>query len=111
MFIMIALERTYLAYIRTANTLANLAVVVNQLFALKQNHKTLGKVYASIMIGTSIIIACLGAGRHFSATHTMIPRTKSSNGRITTPTLYLVFAGGLTGLICCGLFVTVLVVR
>ena len=59
----LALERTWLAYNRTANTLASYAVVVAQLFILHEHKRTLGRVCGVIMICGAILIDLVSALR------------------------------------------------
>jgi uncharacterized membrane protein YidH (DUF202 family) len=61
----LALERTYLAYIRTSSAIVSLGVVLVQLFILKNVSKTTGIVLAATLSGGGIIVACIGCFRFF----------------------------------------------
>ncbi|KAE8148445.1 hypothetical protein BDV25DRAFT_17391 [Aspergillus avenaceus] len=61
----LALERTYLAYTRTANALASFAVVASQLFILNDESVVAGKVLACLSLVFAIYITIVGCIRYF----------------------------------------------
>lgn len=64
-----ALERTYLAYIRTSNTIASFAVLTVQLFILRRGGNvaavSAGKALACIAIAVAIVTVIAGTRRYF----------------------------------------------
>ncbi len=61
----LALERTYLAYIRTSSAIVSLGVVIIQLFILKNVSRTTGVVLAATLCGGGIIVVLVGCFRFF----------------------------------------------
>ncbi|KAE8132019.1 hypothetical protein BDV38DRAFT_262600 [Aspergillus pseudotamarii] len=61
----LALERTFLAYVRTANALASFAIVAAQLFILHHDSVVAGKVLACLSLAFAIYIQLMGAMRYF----------------------------------------------
>ncbi|KAB8257105.1 hypothetical protein BDV32DRAFT_87038 [Aspergillus pseudonomiae] len=61
----LALERTFLAYVRTANALASFAIVAAQLFILHHDSVVAGKVLACLSLAFAIYIQLMGAVRYF----------------------------------------------
>ncbi|KAL2423651.1 hypothetical protein ABEF95_000972 [Exophiala dermatitidis] len=75
----LANERVFLAYIRTSATIANLAVVILQLYRLKHNPPPHGKLsdyaigvpVAAASLVTAVIVAIVGAWRFFVCQNAM----------------------------------------
>ena len=106
-----ALERTWLAYDRTANTLASSAVVVAQLFVLHKNHRTVGRVAGAVIICGGIVIQMVGALRYLQQSRALAHKSESTGkGRAALPTLSLIVCALVVGGVCVGLFVLILVV-
>ncbi|KAE8378377.1 hypothetical protein BDV26DRAFT_191551 [Aspergillus bertholletiae] len=61
----LALERTFLAYVRTANALASFAIVAAQLFILHHDSVVAGKVLACLSLACAIYIQIMGTVRYF----------------------------------------------
>ncbi|KAE8384937.1 hypothetical protein BDV23DRAFT_165833 [Aspergillus alliaceus] len=61
----LALERTYLAYVRTGNALASFAIVVAQLFILHHDSVVAGKVLACLSLAFATYVTLMGAIRYF----------------------------------------------
>ena len=98
-----ALERTFLAYIRTSNAFVSLGVVIAQLFLLANVNRTTGIVFAALVLAIAILMTVLACGRFFYQQKLMM------HGRIRAGgwdvTLIWVSTVGL----CLGLLVAVLV--
>lgn len=71
----LALDRTWLAYNRTANTLVSYAVVVAQLFVLHEDKQTLGRICGTIMICRSMTIEVIAGLRYLQQSHALVRRT------------------------------------
>lgn len=61
----LALERTYLGHLRTANALILFGVVLVQLFRLKRAESTAGVVLGAITAGGGIVMVLSGGRRYF----------------------------------------------
>ncbi|KAI4245000.1 MAG: hypothetical protein LQ352_006656 [Teloschistes flavicans] len=61
----LALERTYLAHIRTANALTSLGVLLLQLFRLKKVNSGVGLALGVLTASAGIIMVLIGAYRFF----------------------------------------------
>ncbi|KAI4090468.1 MAG: hypothetical protein L6R37_007880 [Teloschistes peruensis] len=61
----LALERTFLAHIRTANTLASLGVLLLQLFRLKEVNTGVGLALGASTASAGMIMVIIGAYRFF----------------------------------------------
>lgn len=107
-----ALERTWLAYNRTANALASHAVIVSQLFSLHEGHKAIGRVCAIVMISGGIILELIGIVRYFVQSRGLLEADASTgrNGKAVLATLFVLPIAAIVAFVCCGLFVLVLVV-
>lgn len=96
----LALERTYLGRLRTANALILFGVVLVQLFRLKNAESTAGVVLGVITAGGGIVIVLAGGRRYF------LVQKKLIEGRMV--------AGGtsiwIDGTIILGIILAVLVV-
>lgn len=108
----IALERTWLAYNRTANTLASHAVIVSQLFFLHEGRKDIGRVCAIVMISGGIILEMIGAVRYLVQSRGLLEAdsTAARYGRAISGGWFILSSAAIAALVCAGLFVLVLVV-
>lgn len=61
----LALERTYLAHVRTGMTLASFGVVLLQLFRLKNMNPRAGIALGAVCVGGGAIVVLVGARRYF----------------------------------------------
>lgn len=61
----LSLERTFLAYIRTASALVSLGVIVTQLFMLKKVSPRTGSIMGSIMSAGGVAMTLIGCLRYF----------------------------------------------
>lgn len=61
----LALERTFLAYIRTATALLSLGVIFTQLFLLKQRDPLIGSIFGAITSCGGIVVVLIGCVRYF----------------------------------------------
>ncbi|KAM0806138.1 hypothetical protein BDR22DRAFT_796780, partial [Usnea florida] len=61
----LALERTFLGWVRTSVTLVSFGVVITQLFILKDLDPKKGKVLGVIMSCGGILVVLLGCVRYF----------------------------------------------
>ncbi|KAL9577129.1 MAG: hypothetical protein Q9212_006570, partial [Teloschistes hypoglaucus] len=68
----LALERTYLAHIRTANTLTSLGVLLLQLFRLKEVNSGVGLALGASTASAGIIMVLIGAYRFFFQQQNML---------------------------------------
>ena len=108
----LALERTWLAYNRTANTLASYAVVVAQLFILHEHKRTIGRVCGVIMICGAILIDLVSALRYLQQSHGLATKgAVTGKGRAVLGTISLTLCAAIVGGISLGLFILVLVVE
>lgn len=107
----VALERTWLAYNRTANTLVSHSIVVAQLWILHDGQRTVGRVCASVMIVGGIIVDVLGALRYLQQCRAILDKDPGTgNGRAIGGFQFIVTSGIVFGFVSCGLFVLLLVV-
>lgn len=107
----LALERTWLAYNRTANTLVSHSIVVAQLWILHEGQRTVGRVCASVMIVGGILVDLLGAVRYLQQCRAILDKDPSTgNGRAIGGSHFIFTSGIIFGFVCCGLFVLLLVV-
>ena len=90
-----ALERTWLAYVRTSNAVANTSMVVFQLYVLNDSHHTLGKWLACIMLVLASLISLLGAVRYCSQHRALFDNTMYPKGRAVTGTSTLLVLLGM----------------
>lgn len=92
-----ALERTWLAYNRTANTLASHGVIVSQLFFLREGHKEIGRVCAIIMVSGAINLELIGASRYLVQSRGLLEADpdKSRYGRAIVANLSFLHQGRL----------------
>ncbi|KAL8902180.1 MAG: hypothetical protein Q9207_004852 [Kuettlingeria erythrocarpa] len=79
----LALERTYMAHVRTGMALASFGVVLLQLFRLKKMNPRAGITLGAVCAGGGAIIVLLGARHYF------VLQKKLMAGRITTGGLLL----------------------
>ena len=106
-----ALERTWLAYNRTANTLASHAIVVTQLFVLHEHRRTVGRVCGAVMICGGIVIELVAAVRYLKQCRALVDKSEVTGvGRAISPTPTLMLCVVVVGGVCVGLFVVLLVV-
>lgn len=61
----LALERTYLAYMRTSVALVSFGIVLLQLFILKNVNRTTGVCLAAACSGAGFLVSLLGCCRYF----------------------------------------------
>lgn len=99
-----ALERTFLAYIRTSNTFVSLGVVTAQLFLLSGANRTMGAVFAALTCAIAIVLVVLGCGSFFCRQKLVL------RGRISTGGWDIMLLSISTAGLCFGLFVAVLLV-
>jgi uncharacterized membrane protein YidH (DUF202 family) len=98
-----ALERTFLAYIRTSNAFVSLGVVIAQLFILADANRTTGIVLAAIVFAIAIVMAMLACARFFYQQKLLL------RGRTTAGGWDVIVIWASTTGLCLGLFVAVLV--
>lgn len=108
----IALERTWLAYNRTANTLASHAIIVSQLFFLHEGCKGIGRVCAIVMNSGGIVLELVGAARYLIQSRGLLEADAATNrnGKAVTAGFFILPSVIIVLVVCCGLFVLVLVV-
>ncbi|KAL8649152.1 MAG: hypothetical protein Q9210_004576 [Variospora velana] len=96
----LALERTYLAHVRTANALTLFGVALVQLFRLKNAESTAGVVLGAVTAGGGIVIVLAGGRRYF------LLQKKLIEGRMVTgwTTIWI------DGTVILGIILAVLVV-
>jgi uncharacterized membrane protein YidH (DUF202 family) len=99
----LALERTFLAYIRTSNAFVSLGVVIVQLFILADANRTTGIVLAGFIFAIAILMAMLACARFFRQQKLLLRGSTTASGW----DINLIWAS-MVGL-CLGLFVAVLV--
>lgn len=119
-----ALERTFLAYNRTANTLAAHAIGVTQLWVLHEGRRTVGTVCGAVMICGGIVISLTGCVRFLIQSRALNERLTAQelrrghirssagpSGRNAAVTAgpYVCVLAIVFGLVCIGLFVLILV--
>ncbi|KAI4202003.1 MAG: hypothetical protein LQ350_002908 [Teloschistes chrysophthalmus] len=68
----LALERTYLAHIRTANTLTSFGVLLLQLFRLKEVNSGVGLALGASTASAGMIMVLIGAYRFFFQQRNML---------------------------------------
>lgn len=61
----LALERTFLAYIRTASALVSFGVIITQLFVLKKVSPRTGSIFGAIMSAGGVAVTLIGCSRYF----------------------------------------------
>lgn len=99
-----ALERTYLAYTRTANALSLFAVLITQLFVISDVSNSVGIAFASMVYCAAILTTVLSCARFFRQQRLMIRgRAAGAGGDVMLIWVAIVA-------ICLGLFVAILVV-
>ena len=117
---LVALERTWLAYNRTANQLASHGFVVAQvLFLHGGKHRVLGKACCAAMIVVAILVTLLGLVRYTRQARALSPGAKltvgasrvSATSTAITPSSYVMVAGLTFGTVCVMLFVCNLIVE
>lgn len=108
----IALERTWLAYNRTANTLVSHGVIVSQLFYLHEGHKEIGRVCGIVMISGGIILEVIGATRYLLQSRGLLEADPGNAryGRAIVGNVFVLPSAAIIAFVCCGLFVLILVV-
>ena len=99
----LALERTFLGWIRTSTTIVSLGVVVTQLFVLKDVDPTKGKVLGCILTGAAIMIVVASAWRYFRMQRLLV-RGKALTGGWEALTVWAVI-----GVVLGILFVVILI--
>jgi len=106
----LALERTWLAYNRTANALASYAVVVAQLFILHEDKRTVGRVCGIVMICGGMTIDVIAAFRFLQQSHALVVKDAATGkSRAVLPTPSLVPCAAIIGGIILGLFILIIV--
>jgi uncharacterized membrane protein YidH (DUF202 family) len=98
-----ALERTFLAYIRTSNTFVSLGVVIAQLFLLANANRTTGIVLAVLVFAIAIMMAMLACARFFNQQKLLL------RGRTTAGGWDVILIWASTAGLFLGLFIAVLV--
>ena len=99
----LALERTFLAYIRTSNSFVLLGVVIVQLFILADANRTTGIVFAAFVSTMATLVAMLGCARYFYQQKLLLRGRTTAGGW----DVHLIWASTVG--LCLGLFITVLV--
>ena len=99
----LALERTFLAYIRTSDAFVSLGVVIVQLFILADANRTTGIVLAGFIFAIAILMAMLACARFFRQQKLLL------RGRTTAGGWDINLIWASTVGLCLGLFVAVLV--
>lgn len=61
----LSLERTFLAYIRTASALVSLGVIVTQLFILNKLNTRTGSIFGAIISAGGVVVTLIGCSRYF----------------------------------------------
>ena len=61
----LSLERTFLAYIRTASALVSVGVITTQLFVLKKVNPRTGSVLGAIISAGGVAVTLIGCSRYF----------------------------------------------
>lgn len=105
-----ALERTYLAFIRTSSHLASAGITIGQLFILHDDRRVLGKVLATIIISCAIVTTLLGAVEYFRQHRALTDTSKYATGTALNTAPNMLVMAGIVVLVCGGLFVVILVV-
>jgi uncharacterized membrane protein YidH (DUF202 family) len=99
----LALERTFLAYIRTSNAFVLLGVVIVQLFILADANRTTGIVLAILILAIAILMTMLACARFFYQQKLLL------RGRTTAGGWDVILIWASTVGLCLGLFVAILV--
>lgn len=99
----LALERTFLAYIRTSNAFVLLGVVIVQLFILADANRTTGLVLSVSVFAIAIAMAMLACTRFFYQQKLLL------RGRTTAGGWDVILIWASTAGLCLGLFIAVLV--
>lgn len=105
-----ALERTYLAFNRTANHFASAGVTIGQLLILHDDRRQLGRVLSTIIISLAIVTELVGIVEYFRQHHALIDTSVYKRGTALNTIPNMVAVAGIGLLICGGLFVTIMVV-
>lgn len=87
-----ALERTWLAYHRTANQLASHGIIVLQaIFLHRTKHRALGKVCCTIMLLSAMLVTVVGLVRYTQQAHALLgsgrgarPSSSRSSSSVTS---------------------------
>lgn len=107
----LALERTWLAYNGTANSLASHAVVIAQFFFLREQQRHIGIACGVVMTGGGIVLSLFGMLRYLQQCRGLVLKDSSStSGRAFVGTLFVFVSGLGVGIVCCGLLISVLAV-
>lgn len=61
----LSLERTFLAYVRTASALVSFGIIITQLFVLKKVNPRTGSIFGAIMSAGGIAVTLIGCLRYF----------------------------------------------
>lgn len=61
----LSLERTFLAYVRTASALVSFGVIITQLFVLKKVNPRTGSILGAIMSAGAVAVTLVGCARYF----------------------------------------------
>ena len=76
----LALERSFLAWQRTATTLVSLGVVITQLFILRNFNPAAGKILGAILALGGVSIALVGCSRYFRHQNLLVQGKTISGG-------------------------------
>lgn len=104
-----ALERTYLAFIRTSSHLASAGITIGQLFILHDDRRVLGKVLATIIIVCAIVTTLLGAVEYFRQHRALDNVSVYKSGTVLSTTSNMLAMAVIVLLVCGALFVVILV--
>lgn len=101
----LALERTFLSYLRTSTALVTFGVLVTQLFVLKKLNPTIGMAVGAVCEAGGMLIVVLGCVRYFRQQRLLVQRKTVVAG------WDLLVVWGVLGGVLVGILVVVLVQR
>ena len=84
-------------------------MIVQQLFAVHEDRRTVGKVCAVVMIVGGILIDLAGAARYLSQSRALLQSDHGNlgPGKAILAAPYILLIGSVVGFVCIGLFVLV----
>ena len=104
-----ALERTYLAFIRTSSHLASAGITIGQLFILHDDRRVLGKALATVIILCAIFTTLLGAVEYFRQHLALDDISVYKSGTVYNTIPNMLAMAVIVLLVCGALFVVILV--
>lgn len=99
----LSLERTFLAYIRTASALVSVGVITTQLFVLKKVNPRTGSVLGAIISAGGVAVTLIGCSRYFKQQKYL------THGKAISAGWDIVFLWMLLFAISCSIFIVLLV--